>query len=100
MKVCIFNGDMSRGGGTERITQVLANALACDENYSVYVMNCRNEKGVSYYPLSEKVKMETLKKGSLLKQIFSLRKFLRKNKIDVIINVDIKHFPSNNLCFS
>ncbi len=89
MKVCIFNGDMSRGGGTERITQVLANALAQDENYSVYVLNCRNKSGNSYYPLSEKVIMETLKEGSLLKQIFSLRKFLRKNKIDVIINVDV-----------
>ena len=27
MKVCIFNGNMSRGGGTERITQLLADAL-------------------------------------------------------------------------
>ena len=89
MKICIFNGDMSRGGGTERITQVLANALSGDENYSVYVLNCRNKSGNSYYPLSERVKMETLKEGSLLTQIFSLRKFLRRNKIDVIINVDV-----------
>ena len=29
--VCIFNGDMSRGGGTEKITQVLANGLVKTE---------------------------------------------------------------------
>ena len=89
MKVCIFNGDMSRGGGTERITQVLANALVEDDNYQVYVMNCHNEKGESYYPLNQKVKMETLSGDSIIKRIFSLRKFLKKNKIDVIINVDV-----------
>ena len=89
MKVCIFNGDMSRGGGTERITQLLANALAQDEKYDVWVLNCNNEKGTSYYPLDEKVKMATLPAGSVLKKIFALRKFLKSNKIDVIINVDV-----------
>lgn len=89
MKVCIFNGDMSRGGGTERITQLLANALAEDENYDVWVINCHNERGLSYYPLSEKVSMETLPNVSLLKKIKDLRKFLKGNQIDVIINVDV-----------
>ena len=89
MKICIFNGDMSRGGGTERITQILANALSEIEGYSVSVMNYNNEKGESYYPLSEKVLMETLAQGSVLKKISSLRRYLKKNKIDVIINVDV-----------
>ena len=89
MKVCIFNGDMSRGGGTERITQLLANALAEDENYDVWVMNCRNDKGNSYYPLSDRVCMETLPNVSFLKKIKALRKFLKGNQIDVIINVDV-----------
>ncbi len=89
MKVCIFNGDMSRGGGTERITQLLANALAEDENYDVWVLNCNNEKGISYYPLDERVKMETLPQGSILKKIGALRKFLKQTKMDVIINVDV-----------
>ena len=89
MKVCIFNGDMSRGGGTERVAQVLANALAEDENYEVWVLNCNNEKGTSYYPLNERVNMETLPQGSVVKKILELRKFLKRSKIDVIINVDV-----------
>lgn len=89
MKVCIFNGDMSRGGGTERITQILANSLVEKQGFEVFVLNCNNNKGISYYPLSEKVKMHTLVSGGVIKKILNLRKFLKQNKIDVIINVDI-----------
>ena len=89
MKVCIFNGNMSRGGGTERITQILANALVQETDYSVYVLSCINESGVSYYPLDEKVQMHTLPNGSLPSKILALRRFLRRDRIDVIINVDV-----------
>ncbi len=89
MNVCIFNGDMSRGGGTERITQTLANLLCESGEYSVIVLNCNNEKGNSYYPLDDRVKMATLKNGGVAAKILDLNKFLRRNKIDVIINVDI-----------
>ena len=35
--VCIFNGDMSRRGGTERMTSLLANALS--NSHNVYVVS-------------------------------------------------------------
>ena len=89
MKVCIFNGNMSRGGGTERITQILANALVQETDYEVYVLSCNNESGTSYYPLDERVQMDTLPNVSLLKKISALRKFLKRNQIGVIINVDV-----------
>ncbi len=89
MKICIFNGNMSRGGGTERITQILANALAQEADYEVCVLNCNNESGVSYYPLDERVQMHTLPNISLLRKMLALRQFLKRNKIDVIINVDV-----------
>ena len=89
MKICIFNGNMSRGGGTERITQILANALAQEVDYEVCVLNCNNESGVSYYPLDERVQMHILPNISLLRKMLALRQFLKRNKIDVIINVDV-----------
>lgn len=39
MNICIFNGDMSRSGGTERVTQILANGLVEKTDYNVFVLN-------------------------------------------------------------
>lgn len=87
--ICIFNGDMSRGGGTERISQVLANALSKHKDYCITVLNYNNESGNSYYQLDENVKFEILKSQGLKNKILELRKFVKANKIDVVINVDI-----------
>lgn len=89
MKVTIFNGDMSRGGGTERITQILANALSEDSDFCVTVLNLNNASGTSYYPLGNKVNIHILKAKSIPKKILELARFLKINKIDVIIDVDI-----------
>lgn len=87
--ICIFNGDMSRGGGTERITQVLANSLAKHEEYSITVLNFNNESGNSYYSLDNNVNFEILKSRGLKNKILELRRFVRTNRIDIVINVDV-----------
>ena len=88
-KICIFNGDMSRGGGTERISQVLANGLVEKTNYQVIVLNLNNDSGNSFYPLNSKVKFHTLKSSGIVKKILELRRFLQKEKVDVVVNVDV-----------
>lgn len=87
--VCIFNGDMSRGGGTERISQVLANALVKHKEYNITILNYNNEKEISYYPLDENVNFEILKSQGLKNKILELRRFVKQKKIDVIIDVDV-----------
>ena len=89
MNICIFNGDMSRGGGTEHITQILANGLTDNTEHSVTVLSCQNKSGETYFPLNENVKTVALKKVKIIDKILELRRFLKQNKIDVIINVDI-----------
>lgn len=88
-KVCIFNGDMSRGGGTERITQLLANVLSKHSDFDVTVLNYNNESGVSYYPLSDDVEFDTLHSQGLKNKILELRKYVKANRFDVLINVDV-----------
>ena len=61
MNICIFNGDMSRGGGTERITQILANGLSEQAQYIIYVLNLNNESGKCFYPLNEKCSFCSIK---------------------------------------
>ena len=78
--VCIFNGDMSRGGGTEHITQILANLLAEDGKYIVWVLNCSNRSGKSYYPLDSRVNFAVLADGGVLKKAVSLLRFVKKKR--------------------
>lgn len=87
--ICIFNGDMSRGGGTERMTQVLANLLAENKEYSVSVLSLNNRSGNSYFLLDCRVIHSVLPGGNILQKIFSLASFLKKREIDVLINVDV-----------
>lgn len=88
-QVCIFNGDMSRGGGTERIAQLLSSGLANREGYDVIVLSLSNATDDSYYPLHEKVRHRSLKEKSIMGRIRELRRFLRTEAIDVLINVDV-----------
>lgn len=89
IKVCIFNGDMSRGGGTERITQILGNALVDNSEYEVYILNLNNDKEKSYYPLDDRIHFQILKKKAIQSKILGLIQFLNRERIDVIIDVDI-----------
>lgn len=89
MRICIFNGDMSRGGGTERIAQILANGLSEHSEYKIYVLNLNNEKNKSFYPLSPTVEFKVLKKIGIIKKIIELRHFLKSENIDILINVDV-----------
>ena len=79
--ICIFNGDMSRGGGTERITQLLAESLCGEAEFHVTVLSLNNATGKSFFPLPEKVKLQTLPGKGLLRKNWYLWRFLRKNQI-------------------
>ena len=67
--ICIFNGDMSRGGGTERITQILANGLINRSNYNIFVLNLNNSKNISYFPLDDQISFITLKENGIINKI-------------------------------
>ncbi len=91
MNILFLEGDMSRKGGTERMTAVLANALC--ETYNVCVLGLQQrEKGI-FFELDKRLKYEYLNCGGgrlgFLKQIAEVRRFIRENQIDVVINVDI-----------
>ncbi len=100
--ICIINGDMSKGGGTERITKLLSDVLVKNPDFKIWVLNLHNESGKCFFPLEKGVEFEILPEGGLLKKIFGLWRFVRKNKINLIINVDIMigifSWPVSLLC--
>ena len=91
MNICFLEGDMSRQGGTERMTAMLANAF--NECHSVWVISLSFKEEKVFYELAENVKHIVLKdadgKLAILHQINEIRAFLKKNSVDWVINVDI-----------
>lgn len=93
-KICLFSGDITRSGGTEKISILLANELA-RKNYEVYFVSISENNSEPYFKIDENIKRYSLfgknvsLKLFLLPAIFKLHRFLRKNKIDVLIDIDV-----------
>lgn len=84
---------MSRGGGTERSTTLIANELS-KKGFNVKVLSLQNAKKRSFFSLVDTVKHDILipeikGKIQIPKIILLLNQYLRKNKIDILINVDV-----------
>lgn len=90
MRICILEGDMSRRGGTERMAALLANALCA--NHEVWLLSLNLRDGAVFFELNPAVRHMALSpaKGKLgiLSQIAEIRRFLKANRIDRVVNVD------------
>lgn len=89
VNILILDGDMSRGGGTERMTRILSSLLSDKSYYSIFVVSL-NPCVKSYYELDEKIRFISLHKGSvpILSSIWQLYRLTKEFRIDIIINVD------------
>ena len=73
---------MSRSGGTERMTAMLANALSKKHVVSILTLH---GNGNSFFPLESSVNCLSLQKKYPRKAI---RSFIQKNSVDFVVNVD------------
>lgn len=86
-KQVVFVTPNLTNGGAERVTAVLANALA-DEHYDVSVVMMKDDRMV--YPLSEKIKVNKCfgnggKIKRIIGKILALRKIIKSDPTDVYI---------------
>lgn len=89
MNICFLCGDLSRGGGTEKITGIIANELVKEKDLDIFAVDVSNKSGSLYYPINKEIHIAHLSDGSLAKKQRELFNFLRKNSIDIVVNVDI-----------
>lgn len=82
MRLVFLEGDMSRSGGTERMTAMLANALSKKHVVSILTLH---GNGNSFFPLESSVNCLSLQKKHPRKAI---RSFIQKNSVDFVVNVD------------
>lgn len=79
---------MSRSGGTERCTALIANELSKYAEYKVFIIDISNTKKTVFFDILPGIEIFHLKGKNILMNILSLMKFIIQNKINVMINVE------------
>lgn len=93
--ICLFSGDITRCGGTERIAILLANELAKQQDTTVCFLSLTESRMEPFFALDQRVKRHQLFRHAypfrliLLPVILKLLLFLRKNHITHLIDVDV-----------
>ena len=88
-KVCFFSGDITRSGGTERVSIQLANALKQDGTYDICFVSLTEQSDNPFYPLDPEIERYHLGKKWInpgpgyLPLIGKLRKLIKEKKIDI-----------------
>ena len=91
--VCFYCGDISRSGGTERVTTVIASELA-SRGYRVFILSHANGESTGF-PLHPQVALVSLGMQDYSANLsdfrawFRLRRFIRQHAVDVLIDVDV-----------
>lgn len=93
MKVCFFSGDITRSGGTERVSTVIANELVKDAQFDICFLSLWEKEKDTFFYLDKKILRYTLFDNEvsgkrILLYISKLRKFIKREDIDVLIDID------------
>lgn len=96
-KILFFSGDITRPGGTERVSTVIANGLVQTGKYDISFVSIVEQCDMLHFSLSSKIHRFALKKDrrwaspgpGYLPLIPRLRKLLKKQKPDIIIDIDL-----------
>ena len=89
-KLCFLISDMSWSGGTVCMTALLANELCKTEEVHLLNLHCENEVSAELdLRIKQHVLSVTTGKFGIIKQICEIRNYIKLNKIDWLINVDV-----------
>ena len=93
--ICFFSGDITRGGGTERVAIQIANALHLQGKYHVLFLSLTEQNPDPFFPIEPGISRHSLGKKWLnpgpgyLQYYAKLRRFLKEQQIDILIDIDI-----------
>lgn len=93
--VCFFSGDITRSGGTERVSTMIANALEAQKKYRILFLSLTEQGDSLFFPLNDGIEHYALGEKWIapgpgyLKIVPKLRRFLAEQQVDVIIDIDI-----------
>lgn len=93
--ICFFSGDITRCGGTERVATMIANLIHRQGLRKVTFLSLIEHDSEPFFPLDEGIIRYQLEDvwinpgPGYLKVVPKLRKFLKGQDVDVIIDIDI-----------
>lgn len=93
--ICFFCGDITRCGGTERVSTMIGNLLHRQGVYRVIFLSLMEHASKPFFPLDEGIIRYRLGDTWIdpgpgyLKILPKLRKFFKHQNVDVVIDVDI-----------
>ena len=94
-KICFFSGDITRCGGTERVSSQVANALAKEDTYEICFLSLVEQEKEPFFHLEPSITRYQLADRWIqpgpgyLPLIGKLHRFLKAHQIDLIIDIDI-----------
>lgn len=98
-KICFFSGDITRSGGTERVSSMIANGLLESEagGMDISFLSIVEAQEQPFFEINEGIQRYVLKDDGkwinpgvgYIPLIPRLHSFLREHEIDVIIDIDI-----------
>lgn len=93
-RICFFNGNINRSGGTERVMSIIANLLSKYPELDVYVLSLY-EGDNPFFKLDSSIKQNSLFKKEINfsrnypSAVKRLRAFITSNDINVFIDVEV-----------
>lgn len=95
-RICFLIGDLSRSGGTERVTSEIANELSTlKDKYEIHILSLWKQGEGNFFKVNDQIIASVLFdqpdvnfKKIYLKIVQSIRKYMKDNHIDVLIDVD------------
>ena len=95
LKICLFSGDITRGGGTERVACFLANGLAENPLFDVSIVSLTEAGEKPCFTLNSSIPRYTLSRKWVTPgpgYLPVLRRFIqlvKKNHFSIVIDIDI-----------
>ena len=94
INVCFFSGDITRSGGTGKVGTVIANELQKKEEFNISFLSLWENHEIPFFEINDSINRDVLyyKESTgfhhLFGYIFRIRNYVKKNKIDVLIDID------------
>ncbi|MCD9511828.1 glycosyltransferase family 4 protein [Photobacterium phosphoreum] len=91
-KIVFFAGSLNASGGTERVSTIIANRLS-EIGYTVQFLSLHDGNN-PFFRVNDDIKIDTLFDQKLSfkkhyhKVIFKLRRYLKDNNVDILINIE------------